>query len=399
MHNVSASQALSHLLPRRSLGFAAFGLLALAAPAAQAQFHLQTLLYDPPGADNGKEAVVIAGPPSTFLTGWWLLAIEGDGNQTGIVDMALPLTGWSTGSNGLLLIRDADQVLLPGPAPETNVVIFDFTPDIENGSNTFVLGFGQPPAVGTNLDLDNDGVLDVPLGVFLVADAVAILAPTGVNQGYADDLGFPEAQFGPFQGPLPAQHMPMALKRLADPEGAPFAWGGGVLTGPQAAGPWAFSHGNDRVFGFPEAGFASMDLDLGHPSPRVSLAGDRALLRPGEDTVQVLRLAAGASHAGKPYLILGTTSGLAQDLFLGSFVFPVQPDVYTYVLLGMQPQNLPKGFLGVLNGYGRAQAEFRLPNSMPAGLQATVHHVGLVLDPVTAEFALVTNAAKVEVWP
>jgi len=44
----------------------------------------------------------------------------------------------------------------------TSISIVAFTPDIENGSNTFVLGFGTPPSVGDDLDADNDGTLDAP---------------------------------------------------------------------------------------------------------------------------------------------------------------------------------------------------------------------------------------------
>ncbi|MFM7281642.1 MAG: hypothetical protein ACKO32_07675, partial [Planctomycetia bacterium] len=149
------------------------------AHSTPAQFTLSELFPNPPGADNGQEGVEIRGPANTSLSGYFLVIIEGDGTTAGIVDVVRSLSTLSTGSNGLLLLRDAANVILPAPDAATAIDVTDFSPDIENGTNTYVLGFGTPPAAGTDLDAGNDGTLDVPLTGFTVVDAVTIVESDG----------------------------------------------------------------------------------------------------------------------------------------------------------------------------------------------------------------------------
>lgn len=155
--------------------FASFA-FALTMSAANAQF-INELCINPPtalaAADNGFEFIELKGTPGATIGNVWFLSIEGDGVQAGAVDQAIPLTGMTFGSNGLLLIRDASTVLNPAPAAGTNVVVMDFNPDMENGTNTFALvqnytGYvinsvtnpGQN-GVGaqTDIDANNDGVI------------------------------------------------------------------------------------------------------------------------------------------------------------------------------------------------------------------------------------------------
>jgi len=187
--------SIAHCVRRALTLSAACGALSL---AAQAQFTLSKVFVNPPGADNGQEVIEIRGPASTALAGYWLLAIEGDGTGAGVVDVAYSLDTAATGSNGILLVRDGASVINPPPDAATGLFVSDFNPDIENGSNTFVLGFGTPPATTTDLDTDNDGTLDVTLASFgfTVVDALALIENDGAaNVAYADDLGF--ANFGP----------------------------------------------------------------------------------------------------------------------------------------------------------------------------------------------------------
>ena len=103
---------------------------------------IRAVFYNPTGADNGKEYFEILHTPSTALTGLTLLVIEGDGTGAGILDKAISLAPYSTGTNGLLLWRDASTVLTPAPSAATTVVVSDFVPDIENGTNTYLLVTG-----------------------------------------------------------------------------------------------------------------------------------------------------------------------------------------------------------------------------------------------------------------
>lgn len=171
-----------------------FGLALVAAAAFGNAQKLSEIVFNPPGADQGFEAVEITGTPGASLAGLWLIAIEGDGTARGVVDIRQDLGSYTFGSNGVLLIRDAATSLVPAPEAGTNVVVFDWSPDIENGTNTYILGSGLPVfAAGADLDTDNNGTIDAALGL-TVLDAVSFLeddelATAGSNSGYAAQLG------------------------------------------------------------------------------------------------------------------------------------------------------------------------------------------------------------------
>ena len=78
--------------------FSALSIFLLAAGTASAQFILRSGHINPPGSDDGYEYVEISGPASTQLTNIWLISIDGDAAESGIVDQAIPLGSLSTGS-------------------------------------------------------------------------------------------------------------------------------------------------------------------------------------------------------------------------------------------------------------------------------------------------------------
>lgn len=175
--------------------------LAMAA-AAFGQVRINEILIDAPGTDNGLEFFeLFSVVPNYPLAGLTFLSIDGDGSNAGVIDQAINLGALSTGSNGLFLRRDSALVIQPPPAAETVVSIQDFSPDLENGSNSFLLVSGFTGAVGNDLDLDNDGTFDVALPWTSVLDAIAIVENDGANNyGYADDAGFtnfPQLAFNP----------------------------------------------------------------------------------------------------------------------------------------------------------------------------------------------------------
>ncbi len=187
---------------------AATAALALAALAgsASASVNLSEIFVNPPGTDGGQEFFELSGTPSFSLNNHWLLVIEGDGTGSGVIDQAISLAGLSLGTNGLFLWRDAASTIdtsgapgIQGPSAGTNVNVADFNPDIENGSNTYLLVTGFTGAVGNDLDTNNDGVLDVatPWGSFV--DGVSIVENDGAsNFGFAAALG--GVNVGPFAG-------------------------------------------------------------------------------------------------------------------------------------------------------------------------------------------------------
>jgi hypothetical protein len=365
---------------RSTFGLAAAALLA---GAAQAQVSITEIHFNPPGTDNTEEAIELQGPANFDLTGWSFLAIEGDGTATGVVDQSISLTGQTLGANGILLLRAAANVVLPGPDAGTNVWVQDFAPDIENGSNTYVLGFGTAPAVGFDVDTPNAGTLDAgALSGFTVVDAVAVLENDGVNNfGYADDLGFPT--YGQFNvgGIGPAAHNASALYRVLDLDGQPLSWAGGVTFGTNPNGPYNFDFLANRIAGLLEADFTALDLSLGNENARRSLVGglgQSAIVALNGGT-QSLTLAAGAAQGGKFFLILGSLSGTTPGLPLAPGVtLPLNLDAYTNLLLSsgslvLSPAN------GFLNASGRAASTLTLPALPNLVGPITVNHAYLAL--------------------
>ena len=155
---------------------------------AFAQFARESVVFNEiminvpsPDNDNTREWVEIkSAVPSQPLTNLWLVVIDGDNNTAGNsvamgkVDLAINLSSYTTGSNGLLLLRDNALVLVPNPAAETTVVSFnDWTGctgansdtvaaiDLENGSATYLLVEGFTGSICQDLDTNNDRTLDI----------------------------------------------------------------------------------------------------------------------------------------------------------------------------------------------------------------------------------------------
>ncbi len=234
--------------------FAAAGFVG--AGSAHAQYTISELLINPPGADNTQETLEIQGLPAGPMTGWWFLSIEGDSTGAGTLDQAVDLSSFVMDTSGILTIRaDASGIApLPCLPPPYTWVVYDFSPDLENGTNTFALGMGTPPAVGTDLDADNDGVIDAgALGSFVPMDVVA------VTDGGAGDLMYGAAMGGydvPYDG-----YVPGALYRIYNGDGTPCNWNGGNVTGPNPGGPYTWI--GTQIFGFMEHGICPPDPHYG----------------------------------------------------------------------------------------------------------------------------------------
>lgn len=136
----------------------------MTAAVANAQVTFNEVVANPPGTDQGVEFIELkSASPSFSMNGLTILILEGDcgaGCVAGTIDVVLPLAGKSTGTNSLFLWRDSAAVLPPGPEAATNVFVQDFVPDIENGSNTWLIVEGFSGVLGQDLDTNNDGTLD-----------------------------------------------------------------------------------------------------------------------------------------------------------------------------------------------------------------------------------------------
>ncbi|RYG67089.1 hypothetical protein EON77_16815, partial [bacterium] len=115
---------------------------ALAPAFASAAVTFNEIGFDMPGTDDGKEFIELRGTPGESLDGLSYVTVEADsGGNIGSVEQVIRLDGLTIGSNGLLLIRDADTVLQPAPAAGTTVTIrsAELSKDLENDSNNHLL--------------------------------------------------------------------------------------------------------------------------------------------------------------------------------------------------------------------------------------------------------------------
>jgi hypothetical protein len=272
--------------------------LALTGSANAAEPYLSELFWNPAGTDGGWERVEIAGDPGASLAGYWLIVMEGENVPAGVIDQLIDLSAYTIGSNGLLMISDDPSgvnILLPAPDPSTNVVIWDFSPDIENGANTFILAKGTPGfIVGQDFDAGpsgpseiGDGVLDpgaIP-GVVCV-DAVGWIdaASTAVDYDYAGDpqIGFPGGSLGKPFTTTPDINSLFRV-RTSDCKG-PSGWAGGY-TPTVLPGPFAWdavkvigftTHGLDPLTAIPSLGSLN-PCEAGAPACYPDCDGDALL--------------------------------------------------------------------------------------------------------------------------
>jgi hypothetical protein len=134
--------------------------------SATAQVRITEAFINPPGGnDAGREFIEIQScRPNFSLQGYWLIGIDGENFfNPGNIHWAIDLSAYSTGSNGLLLVRDGEAVLQPPPAAETTVVVIPnaFT-EAGMGNDSYTVALvrnftGQP---GNDIDTNDDGVID-----------------------------------------------------------------------------------------------------------------------------------------------------------------------------------------------------------------------------------------------
>ncbi len=142
--------------------------------------------------------------------------------------------------------------------------------------------------------------------------------------------------------------------------------------------------------------FGETDLGIGRAgASRVTLLSRRSLPLAGDvhavslsgTNAQSLQLAAGVLHSGKPYVLLGSMSGVAPGISLGGIHLPLNFDPYLEFTLG-NPRPPLIGGVGVLDAAGRAQAFWTTFPGIPPELVGTVlHHAYLVLGSQSLDFA------------
>ncbi len=173
-----------------SIGAILSGIALLAAADAHAAIRLNEVFVNAPGTDDGSEFVEFRSTTGGAepLTNMSLLYIDGDASAGSIIN-AVNLSAQSTGTSGILLVRDSATVLSPAPAAGTNVFVQDFNPDLQNGTYTLVLVTNFTGAVNDDLDPENDGVLNTTPWSGVVDVVGFVENDTGTNITYAVALG------------------------------------------------------------------------------------------------------------------------------------------------------------------------------------------------------------------
>lgn len=108
-------------------------------------------------------------------------------------------------------------------------------------------------------------------------------------------------------------------------------------------------------------------------------------------------LDAGANHAGRLHLILGSVTGTAPATTVGGVDIPLVVDGYTLYTLSSPTSPPLVGALGVLDGSGQGAAAFTLPPSTDPALAGLVAHHAYVLPLPTLDFA--SNAVSFSLLP
>lgn len=134
-----------------------------------AQVTINELRIDQPGVDI-DEYLEIAGPAGTDLSGLTLLVIGDGGAAMGHIDNATDLTGQTIPASGYFVMAESTFTL--GVADLTTSLNF------ENSDNvTFLLVAGFTGTADSDLDTDDDCVLDAPQWAYLVDELALVETP------------------------------------------------------------------------------------------------------------------------------------------------------------------------------------------------------------------------------
>ncbi len=180
----------------RGLGFVALAAGLVLSASAQRVIISEAMVNPPGSPDAGREFIEIQScRPNQSLQGLWLIGIDGDflpafGVTPGNIHWAIDLSNYSTGANGLLLVRDSSTVLLPEPDAETTVVVIPFAfteAGLGNDSYTVALVRNFVGQVGSDIDTNDDGIYDNELFEEAL-DAFGWLDGEAGDQVYATQL-------------------------------------------------------------------------------------------------------------------------------------------------------------------------------------------------------------------
>jgi hypothetical protein len=162
---------------KRTVWAAAFAIAGLMALPAYSQVFINEIRIDQPGTDN-DEYFELVGPPGLSLGGLTYLVIgDSSTDSCGVIEAVVSLAGREIPADGHFLCVKQSFTLAPLSSADLVLSSLNF----ENGDNvTHLLVSGFTGSNGQNLDLDDDGRLDVTPWSQIV-DSVALLAGPPVS--------------------------------------------------------------------------------------------------------------------------------------------------------------------------------------------------------------------------
>lgn len=145
-------------------------------------------------SDNVSNFVEVFGAEATSLDGVSLVVLSGE-FEPGQVDFAFDLSGRTIDEDNLLLVATPDIVsVIPQAVTEANDLLTSF--DFFGSPSTFLLVDGFTGAQGQDLDGDDDGVLDSPIGTII--DSVSLVDGDGTpDRNYSSTIVGPDGSFAP----------------------------------------------------------------------------------------------------------------------------------------------------------------------------------------------------------
>jgi uncharacterized repeat protein (TIGR01451 family) len=161
--------------------------------------YLNEVVHNTPGADAPNEYLEFRGTPgATIPAGTYLVEIEGDGTGAGAVDRVFDLGGRTLGANGYLVFLQQNNTYVVDPQATVATATgagwtgLGGANDIENGTVSLLLiTAAAAPTIGTDVDADNNGVLDGVGATWTILDSV------GGTDGTAGDIVYGAQPCGP----------------------------------------------------------------------------------------------------------------------------------------------------------------------------------------------------------
>lgn len=268
--------------------------LLVVARAVCGEVWISEILFNPAGPDLPNEYIELRGTPNLVLpNGTYFVAVDGDTNANpGTIQNVFDLSGraiagngylvllqnsnaYAVNANGFALINTNGSGFGSGPSSTVNHRGEGGQTDLENGSGTFFLiQSTNYPALGADIDADDDGVPDGPLfASWNIIDSVAVLDNDGLG-----DIGYGRINFRRSSGPgtnatvaggtiVPVNFTPVYVARTGNTtnwafgswvasgslNGAAPNWSlDGLQTDPPTFGGRALNHIGGPNFGAPE---------------------------------------------------------------------------------------------------------------------------------------------------